>query len=203
MPDGAPPPRMVGALYNYALAANGLFIRAQREGLEACVPVSEGFEVRGLGELEPFAKLSHPRVSPGFVKLILDLSRSACVTKKTPTEALFHLWWLEGEKRWRLDRPKQEATATSVRPLEDGEGSSYQIALIEVHSHHEMDPTFSEVDDADEQGFRIYGVIGNIFDRPKLRVRVGCYGHFLELPAEEIFYMPEEVEDATRIDAEA
>lgn len=183
----------VGKLYDYILAGNGVFIRALGAHLEACIPVSE-CEVRGLTPIEPFALLSTARVPPNYLRSMLRLSQSVCMPRDR--EALFHLIWLPEEDRWRLDMPDQIATATGVRPCEDGAGSSYQRALIEVHSHHSMAAFFSGQDDADEQGFRIYGVLGEIFTTPKLRVRVGCYGYFWELPAEAIFELPEEIEDA-------
>ncbi len=73
---------------------------------------------------------------------------------------------------------------------ESGPGSSYAGALIEVHSHHGMPAFWSGTDDADEQGFRLYAVLGDIFRRPTLRVRVGIYGQFYELPAGTIFGLP-------------
>jgi PRTRC genetic system protein A len=199
-PAGQEPPRAKGDLYNYALAGNGVFMRASRPELEATIPIA-GCEVRGLADLEPSVTLAYPRVSKGYLQRILDLSLSACVVKGSAIESLYHLFWLKDKERWRLDKPLQSATAASVRPVEDGPGSSYDRALIEVHSHHEMDAFFSGTDDADEQGFRIYGVIGNIFTEPKLRVRVGVYGNFWELPAETIFEMPDTIQDAREYDA--
>lgn len=197
-PDGQTRPTNLGALYNYTVARNGVFLRAQRPGLEVSIPIAE-CEIRGLADwtaIERGVRFTYPRVPRSIVRVILDLSRTACVAKGAPVEALFHLIWLEDEKRWRLDKPEQVATATSVRPTVDGYGSSYSQALIELHSHHEMEAFFSSTDDADEQGFRIYAVIGEIFSKPKLRVRVGCYGQFWELPAGDIFELPEQIQDA-------
>lgn len=188
-----------GALYNYALAGNGVFIAAERPGLQVRLQISH-CEVRGLDPLESFAELQWPKLPSGYLRKMLELSHEACLEKGVPTEALFHLIYLEADDKWRLDMPEQVATAESVRPTEGGEGSSYDLAIIEVHSHHQMDAFFSTTDDADEQGFRIYGVIGNIFSEPKLRVRVGVYGHFWELPAESIFEMPEGIVDARDCD---
>ena len=39
---------------------------------------------------------------------------------------------------------------------------------------------FSDTDNRDETGFRIYGVMGEIFSNPQIRMRVGIYGHFYE-----------------------
>jgi len=193
---GQPPANLAaGGLYNYAFASNGVFVEARRPGLEICAQLAP-CEIRGLLPVEEKFTLAYPRVPDFYLDAMLDLSVSACIQKGKHVEALFHLIWNEPENRWRLDQPEQIATSGSVRPTQDGEGSSYQLALIEVHSHHSMGAFFSSADDADEQGFRIYGVLGNIFSEPKIRVRVGCFGHFWELPAEIFFDMPKSIQDA-------
>jgi hypothetical protein len=53
-----------------------------------------------------------------------------------------------------------------------------------------MPPDFSETDDKDESGFRLYGVIGNLHQAPKIRLRVGCYGYFWEIPASWALKLP-------------
>lgn len=98
---------------------------------------------------------------------------------------------------WHLEFPRQQGTADHVEAIEKGAGTSEERAVIEVHSHHEMDPVFSPTDDADEgtMSFRLYGVIGTIFSNPSIRVRVGLFGHFYEYPASEFFELPEGVSD--------
>src|SRR5262249_26982287 len=112
-----------------------------------------------------------------------------------PIEILFHLEWAAGQ--WLLHVPPQEGSASHVRPLEDGADSSYARVLIEVHSHHGMDAYWSETDNRDERsGFRLYGVLGRIFTHPVLRVRVGMHGHFLQVPAAQIFDLPPGLHEA-------
>ena len=51
-----------------------------------------------------------------------------------------------------------------------------------------MHAFFSSTDDADEQGFRLYVVIGNVdTDRPTLAARVGVYGHHMIIDPSVIF----------------
>lgn len=191
--------REASSLYNYAFAGNGVFLCANRPGLEICAPLAS-FNIRGLLPAEERFALTLPRVPDYYLQAMLDLSRAACIEALQPVEALFHLIWSERENRWRLDEPEQIRTTGSVRPTQDGDGSSYQLALIEVHSHHNMPAFFSSADDADEQGFRIYGVLGHINSRPEFRVRIGCFGHFWEIPAETIFGLPEGMRDAREND---
>jgi hypothetical protein len=59
-----------------------------------------------------------------------------------------------------------------------------------------MDPFFSPTDNRDEQGFRIFAVIGKVNEKPEIRVRVGVYGNYWNIPADMVFDLPEEIRDA-------
>jgi hypothetical protein len=67
--------------------------------------------------------------------------------------------------------------------------------LIEIHSHVDAAPIFSSTDDEDEQGFRIYAVIGQVNHAPLLNVRLGIAGHFCHIPASLVFDLPEGIDD--------
>jgi len=67
--------------------------------------------------------------------------------------------------------------------------------LLLIHSHHGMRPEFSRADDADERGFRLYGVIGNLPEKPEIRMRVGVYGYFWEIPASWALELPDSLMD--------
>jgi hypothetical protein len=179
-----------GVLANYVLSGNGLFIRAERRGLKVSFPLFE-YEVRGLPELSPSFEMSYPRVRRALVAEMLSVSARAGALG---LENLFH-FTLEGDDGWELHDPPQSRTGTSCRPREDGPGSTYERAFIEAHSHHAMRCYFSRMDDRDETGFRLYAVVGDIPRAPKIRVRVGVYGHFWQIPAAWIFDLPDELED--------
>jgi PRTRC genetic system protein A len=188
-----------GKLFDYIFGAGGVFMRATREGLDACVPVA-ACEIRGLAPVEPFVNLSFPLVPAGLVRRMFNRARAACVEKGSPIEALFYLRLDAEADEWTLTEPAQRATGGSVRP-EDETDEDYRSALIELHSHHQMEAFWSGDDDRDEQGFRLYAVIGEIFTRSVLRVRVGCYGHFYEVPAREIFELPAGVNEGGEANA--
>ena len=81
--------------------------------------------------------------------------------------------------------PEQDGTATSLiyRPPAG--------VVAEFHSHGRSRAFFSKTDDADEQGFRIYGVAGRLdTDRPELSLRVGIYGHFAPVEWSQVFGGP-------------
>lgn len=189
-----PLPPIQAAMYEYVVASNGVFVRGQRTGLRVMLPVMAGppTPLRGLVPVEPFVQLDHPRIPAELVDEMLDTALAAKDDALRPVEALFHLCW--DERGSRLEIPAQERHLASVRPV--GQTPSYETAMVEVHSHHGMAACFSPTDDADETGFRIFGVLGDIFTRPTLRVRVGLYGHYWEIPAIWVFQLPHRVTDA-------
>ena len=100
------------------------------------------------------------------------------------TERLFAVRW-DGDG-YRLVVPPQAGTATRL---------AYQPpagVVAEFHSHGSSRAFFSATDDRDEQGFRIYGVVGRLdAPRPELRLRVGVYGHFAPVDWPQVFGGPE------------
>jgi hypothetical protein len=166
-------------VYEYVLAANGLFIRAERKGLKACIPVQGWFSDRtnlhGLHPVDPYVELEYPHLGQEVLAKILECSRVAAADKDNPLEVLFYLKYGK-QNGWELIMPEQKATRFSV------------------HSHHSMQPIFSALDNADEQGFRLYGVIGDIFNNPTFHLRIGVWGHFWSIPARWIFDVPAEIE---------
>jgi PRTRC genetic system protein A len=189
-----PLPPIQAAMYEYVVASNGVFVRGRRIGLSVMLPVMIGpaTPLRGLVLVEPFVQLNHPCIPAELVDEMLDAALVAKDDDREPVEALFHLSWDECGSRLQI--PPQERSLASVRPV--GHTPSYETAVVEVHSHHGMAARFSSTDDADEVGFRVYAVLGEIYTQPTLRVRVGLYGHYWEIPATWVFQLPHRVIDA-------
>src|SRR5207302_9041092 len=86
-----------------------------------------------------------------------------------------------------------------IRGLLDME--AYSEVLMEVHTHPQPDMTafFSCIDDEEERGFRLYGVIGGISRgqdqiEAEIRMRVVIYGVDVasyEFPASWVLSLPE------------
>jgi len=193
--------RRLGSLYDYVLAGNGVFLRAQRPGLRVQFQIAE-CEVRGLPNLEDIFDWNFQRVSVGTVETMLRRSRQEALADQ---EILFHLVPcghplddLESfDPRWDLFIPDQDAGTAHCKPLDDGPESTHARALIECHSHHSMSAHFSSMDDEDEKGFRIYAVLGRVLnEQAKISVRVGCHGYFFVIPAESVFELPTGLVDA-------
>lgn len=191
--SGAELPPISAPLYEYVFAGNGVFKRAARKEMSAMIPASE-CAIRGLALVEPKLNFQFDRVPESIIQQILDTAREAA---RQELETLFHLSLVDG--MWRLEVPPQIQRYASVEPMEKGAGSSYERAIIEIHSHHRMAARFSPDDDRDEAGFRIYGVIGNLNPRsahwPKINFRVGVYGDWWPLPADRVIEMPTQLID--------
>lgn len=192
-----PLPEYGAAMSEYIFGTNGLHRRARRPGLEAVVPAA--LPTRLLKPIESYVRMSAPRVPINLVREMLDIARCQCNPTNLsraggePVETLFFFLWNDRDSCWTLHVPPQDQTPWSVRATDTRADSAYANALIEVHSHHWERAFFSRADNVDEVGFRIYGVLGRIFEQPELRVRVSVYGDWWELPASQIFELPEEV----------
>lgn len=195
-------------LLEYVFGSNGTYARGRRPGLEVSMPVSFNLQpVRGLAPVCSYAQWGYPRVPSALVETMLAVSRGACETR--PREALFHLSFgdqadctdhLRCGAGWHLEFPPQREVegreGDSVIPAGEAGEASRARAVIEVHSHHNMAADFSARDDEDEsQGFRVYAVMGEIFGRPRLRARVGLFGHFFQYAAAEFFELCEGLAD--------
>lgn len=177
-------PEIPDCLYAYILAGNGVFKYARREGLEVLVQISSAF-VAGLPNLKPFARI---------VQLIPATLLSQALKISQESFPLERLFWFNFNGNWSLDAPEQFCNATSVVPTDPHDNNGTR-ALIDLHSHGAMAPFFSHADNKDEQGFRVYAVIGRVKTRPSLCVRVGVYGDYWSLPAVTIFEMPDGIQD--------
>jgi PRTRC genetic system protein A len=162
-----------GVYYDYILAGNGLFIRAENQLIKATVNVVEA-SIRGLPPLQQSVELRHGSIP----KDIYDLALSALMADPY-RERLVIVVWDEG---YRLKLPDQEAGECSVR---------YQTlpdTVLEFHSHGLMEAFFSTADDRDEQGLCLYAVAGRM-ERliPDVSMRLGVYGYFTPVKFSEVF----------------
>ncbi|HEY0005940.1 MAG TPA: Mov34/MPN/PAD-1 family protein [Pyrinomonadaceae bacterium] len=176
-------------LFEFILAAGGVYVRGHRDLMAATFCI--GYcEVKGLPEVEEELRFDFERVPREHLEWMLMHARREALVDR---EILFHLCM--EKDTWAVTIPPQKQSVASCEPLDDGPDSSHTRALIDVHSHHRMRARFSSVDDAAEQGFRIYAVMGNVLKEPEIRVRVGLYGYFWEIPASWVFEMPDGLVD--------
>lgn len=173
--DGLPPPS--GLAYDYVLARSGVYLVAEHEHLAVCVPVASG-HVRGLPEIEPFVQLKCGKLPR---ELWDRFVRGARILAEYRSELLMVVTH-SPEASFELRVPAQESGPTRI---------AYEPVphtVLELHSHHVLPACFSLTDDADEQGLRLYGVVGRLDRDPaQVRLRVGAYGYFLPVLWTDVF----------------
>jgi PRTRC genetic system protein A len=172
-----------GSALTYLLGGNGIFVSAVRPGINVLMPVCLSNErIKGLPHLTP-----HLTITPRIPKeLLLEVWRSSCSACESNLEMLFHFHNRNGE--WNLQIPEQTQNPTSCQLAESGSQASHHHAIVEIHSHASMPAFFSSVDNADETGFRIYGVLGRVnTTKPEIQMRVGLFQHCWNVPAKTVF----------------
>ena len=163
-----------GIGYGYVLGSGGLYVQSESAHLTARVLAAPA-EVRGLAPVSEKLELAHGPIPVCLFEL------GFCWMLAAPgTERFFAVRW-DGNA-YRLVVPPQEGTGSSL---------TYQPpvgVIAEFHSHGHHRAFFSATDDGDEQGFRIYGVVGRLdTPTPELTLRVGIYGHFASLCWSQVF----------------
>ncbi len=177
---GIPLPPING-LYQYLMTANGVFLRAERDGLKVQFQIASVSDspIRGLMKLDE--ALEFERVPAAALDIILDESRQAL-----PYEALFYLEQAAG--KWKIVMPEQRRSHGSVHPV-NPDDPACAAALVEIHSHNTLPAFFSTIDDQEEAfGFRVYAVVGEVNSpRPQIVARIGIHGLFFPVPAHWVF----------------
>ena len=166
-----------GVGYDYVLGSDGLYVQSESAHLTARIPVAPA-EVRGLASVTEKLALTHGPIPAHVFDLGLGWMLAA-----PGTERFFAVRW-DGDA-YRQVVPPQEGTGSSL---------SYEPpagVVAEFHSHGSHRAFFSTTDDRDEQGFRVYGVVGRLdTPTPELTLRVGIYGHFAPLQWAQVFDGP-------------
>ena len=167
-----------GIGYDYVLGEGGVYVQSESAHLTARVRVAP-CEVRGLAPVAEKVELTHGPIPAQLFELGLRWFQD-----DPDTERLFAVRW-DG-RAYRLVVPPQVGTATSLKYTPPAG------AVAEFHSHGSSRAFFSATDDADELGFRIYGVAGHLDSpQPELSLRVGVYGHFAPVGWSQVFDGPD------------
>ena len=167
-----------GIGYDYVLGSGGVYIQSESAYLVARVLVAS-CTVRGLAPVAGKLQLTHGPIPAYVFELGLRWFQA-----DPDTERFFAVRW-DGEA-YRLVIPPQVGTATSLAYVPPAG------VVAEFHSHGSARSFFSATDDRDEQGFRVYGVVGRLdTPEPDLSLRVGVYGHFAPLEWSQVFYGPD------------
>lgn len=171
--------------YQYILAGDGLFIRAETRFFEALLPIAS-CTVRGLTPLHHHFQLKVPRIPAHLLDTILANARRARrpdggLPGNRLNEVLYQFH--HHGQTVQVKKPPQQVTATSVLATEAEDPD----IICDLHSHGNMQAFWSSTDDADEQSARIFAVIGRLGAEPEMRLRVGVYGYWMSLPVTAVF----------------
>jgi hypothetical protein len=163
-----------GVFYDYVLASNGLFLRAQNPQLAVTVCIAHQ-EIRGLAALYEEIQLLHGKIPLYFLYRALSI---LCL--KPDIEQYLAVTW-QGD--YSLNVPSQLQTAGSVTYV------TLPNTVLDIHSHVDGVPAhFSSIDNRDEQGLGLYAVVGDLRNLcPTIELRLGTYGYFIPLNKEDIF----------------
>lgn len=179
-----------GLYYDYIFASNGVFIEAEGEFMAARVCVREA-EIRGLAPLSPVVVLRHGLIPQHLFDLILNYFL-ANWKKEIYAAVVYDML----NNKYGIVIPPQAASEEQLRKEgNQGQGGSASVAyytpekvVVDLHSHGDMTAAFSSQDNRDEQGLKIYGVIGNFLrEEPVVNLRVGVYGYFQQVKWDDIF----------------
>ncbi len=176
----APLPANDALAYQYLLAGNGVFVRAEARFFTALLPVA-ACTVRGLPPLCPQFQLLVPRIPARLLAAVLADARRARRPDSGLNEVLYQFH--HHGRAVQVQKPAQQTTPTSVTTAVADAAS----IICDLHSHGNMRAFFSQTDNADEQGARLYAVIGRLDGEPEMRLRVGLYGYWLALPLTAVF----------------
>lgn len=185
-------------MYEYLLAGNGLLLRAVREEFMASLPIAYR-EVKGLPEAFVGLSWHRPRIASELWNEILRHARNSH-TAADFKENVYLIYWdkIRAMWRWRAAGRNNSWAAT----IADDQLPEYADACIELHTHPPGALNFSGADDVDESGkFRIFGILVDVHDKPKIRFRCGIYDQFVQMPASWISVLPKGIVDLNEVES--
>ena len=179
-------PESNAIFYQYVIAQNGVFVRAENEFVAACIKVASlnglATTIRGLQPLAGWVRLKLPKLPMTLLDTAMSEAQ-ASVKANQLEETLSYVVWQNG--RYQLIRPNdQQASPTAVvsQTVELEE-----TVVMDMHSHGAAPPYFSPTDNLDETRLRFYGVLGNVNTSPRWLFRLGIFGYWLELSQDALF----------------
>lgn len=185
-------------LYEYVLAGNGVVLKAHRDEFTVAVPLAFR-EIKGLPAAFVGIKWHKPRV-PNCIWDEICLHAKIHNPKDNFKEELYLIYWDKVSASWQWCISGRDRTWAST--IADDRRPEYSEACIEVHTHPDGAYQFSTADDRDESGkFRIFGIIADVHDKPKIRFRCGIYDHLIPIPFSWIGQLPGGIVDLNEVEA--
>jgi len=186
------------ALFEYLLAGNGLFVRAKRGEFAVSLPLSIQ-NISGLPTASVGISWTKPRIPALLWQQVLQHARQMH-SSSSFKEEVYLIYWDKVLSDWQWLASGRESNWSST--IADDTLPEYAECCIELHTHPPGALNFSGADDADELGkFRIFAILIDVHDKPKIRFRCGVYDHLIPIPAVWVGAMSEGIIDLNEIDA--
>jgi hypothetical protein len=191
---------VTAAMYEYLMAAGGVFIRARRREFTACLPFCER-KINSLPDVKSGIVWHKPKISKLLWRHILEHARANSDDGGNFREDVYVVYWNESYRDWTWKPVSRERSLAST--LAEDRLTEYGEACIELHTHPPGAIHFSGADDRDERGkFRIFGILIDVHSAaPKIRFRCGIYDFFAQIPAFYVSEMPQEIIDLNAVEA--
>ena len=189
-------------LYEIAIARNGVFKRAQRREMTAVIKLSSfAVQIEELATERGRVELVEKIPARIFAEILAHARYSTNVANFT--ENLYAVFWDEKIKQYFWKEISRNRSFGSTIARDDD--AAYQNAILEIHTHPPGCREFSGQDDRDESGkFRLFGILIDIHSaKPMIRLRVGIYDSFWEIPVEFVAdALPENLTDLVKQEKE-
>ena len=130
---------------------------------------------------KPEFHFSLPRI-PSWV---FDEAMSFFILNKTHEVACQIFYTME--EGYSVYYPQQKYSTSAVSFLRNPQLEAEKTLVMDLHSHGSLPAFFSQQDNRDEKGTRLFFVAGNLHSEPQIRIRAGIIGRFVEVNIEDIF----------------
>lgn len=172
-------------LFEIVIARNGVFKRARRLEMTASVELSAfTVEIPELANGEARVEIIEKIPARIFAEILTHARSSTDALNFTENLYAVCRDAENGGYFWKEVSRARSFGSTIARD----DDPTYQTAVLEIHTHPPGCHHFSSQDDSDESGkFRLFGILVDIHsDNPAIRLRVGIYDSFWEIPVEVV-----------------
>lgn len=176
---------IIAPLYEISIAQNGVFKRASRREMTAVLELSAfAVKIPELAIEEARVELAEKFPALIFAEILAHAQNSTDATNFTENLYAVCRDDKSGSYFWKEISHSRSFGSTIARD----DDAAYQQAVLEIHTHPPGCREFSASDDRDESGkFRLFGILVDIHSvQPAIRLRVGIYDSFWEIPVETI-----------------
>jgi len=176
-------------LYEIVIAQNGVFKRAKRREMMASVELSAfTIKIPELASGIAMVELTEKIPARIFEEILAHARNSTDAANFT--ENLYAVFWNSETCNYAWGEISRHRNFGSTIAID--ESPAYQNAILEIHTHPPNCRNFSGQDNADESGkFRLFGILVDIHSaKPLIRLRIGLYDSFWEIPVETVTGAP-------------